>query len=506
MALLVVLLLVSVTLGLSYAAMRSQITELRIHRNSGRQISARQVAVTGLTVALKKMHDQNVWDGVGSTVTGSLSSYENFQVSYTAGDPTLSVPASVDWDNPDFNDPYYDYPYRVTLLSTGYAADPDHPASIATYQIRAVVRLVPRQLPREPSDWKNMQRYTVYQTRKDSFEVDVPCRLEGRVRIQGKLKIGPHYPNDAAASKRYFEDLGKMQRNGVADFRPFDGPVDYPLGEQEGTYQVMLESLLGVTAYNVWINEVAADWVKPTSLTTYQIYEGGPVYTIPWLGTTLQNVKLAPDPKTNPLGIYYRDGSISIQDDVSIRGSLFCKDDIHVDGTGVTFEPVELPALHGEDDPVRLPVASCRDFIVEPTAGGSLRGLLAVFEDFEVKKSPDTVGFAIEGRLITRRLLIKEREPWNTADWGKLYDEYAAARAADTAVTPYFPLWLAAAYKLSPKPLLTIGPDSGPLAYHYHWKYPSDQIYQRHFQFSEDPYDPNDDGLRWELVQWTENP
>ena len=46
-----------------------------------------------------------------------------------------------------------------------------------------------------------------------------------------------------------------------------------------------------------------------------------------------------------------------------------------------------------------------------------------------------------------------------------------------------------------PEPQLTISPDSGPIT--YHWHYPGNQIYAPH---------PNDDGLRWDLLEWTEDP
>jgi hypothetical protein len=46
-----------------------------------------------------------------------------------------------------------------------------------------------------------------------------------------------------------------------------------------------------------------------------------------------------------------------------------------------------------------------------------------------------------------------------------------------------------------PKPLLTIKPDPSPVT--YHWKKPYDPIYVPH---------PTDSGLRWDLVEWTDNP
>ena len=52
----IVLLMICIVLGLSYAAVRSQFVGLKIQRNADRRTSARQAAVTGLTMAVKKMH------------------------------------------------------------------------------------------------------------------------------------------------------------------------------------------------------------------------------------------------------------------------------------------------------------------------------------------------------------------------------------------------------------------------------------------------------------------
>jgi hypothetical protein len=480
-ALVLVLLVICITLALSYAAVRSQFTGLRIQQNADRRISARQAAVTGLTMAIKKMHTTG-WSGVATAFSGSLGSDASFQVKYTTGDPSLSA------EHPD----YQDFPYRVTLLSTGYSADPDNPGAVATCQIRAVFRLLPRAFAAEPSDWSTMQDYTVYQSHKDSFEVDIPCRLEGRVRIQGRLKIAFHYPNDLDAWRRYLEDLNAMRTAGYPDYRPFNGPVDLPFSEQDALYLYALTNRLAVTAANVAVNEAASDWVKPTSLGSYQIYDGGPTYTIPTLGATLQDTTLGADPLTNPLGIYYREGTVEIGDNVTIRGSLFCRDDIKIQGSNVHFQPVELPALHGSDQPVRLPVASCRSFLVGPTGGGELAGLLAVFEKFEIQKSPETMQFAITGQVVTHNFYVRERQPWESLNWGQYYFDfwYQLTHGGEAR----FPVWMGSQGR-DPKPLLTVKPDSGPIR--YHWHYPGNRVYEPH---------PDDDGLRWDLLDWTENP
>ncbi len=478
------MLLISVTLALSYAAVRSQFNMLQVHRNATRRVSARAVAATGLTMAIKKMHTSD-WQGVGTTLTGSLSASENFAVTYKAGDSSLAAGDS-DYD---------DLPYRVTLAATGYAADPDNPASIATHRIRAVVRLSPRAVPKEPSDWAAMQKYTLYQSKKDSFGIDIPCRIEGPVRIQGKLELAKHYPDDDDAWQRYLEDLNAMRLSGRPDYRPFSGPVHFPYGEQDWIYRNALTSRLGVTAVDHPVRETAADWVKPTSLTSYQIYAGGPVYEIPRVGDPLENVTLEPDPATNPLGIFYRDGNVRLRGNVSIRGSLFCKDDIYIESTNVHFTPVDLPGLHGTEGPVRLPVATCYAFVVLPTGGGSVTGLLAAFDNFIIENSPETVSFSVTGRVVTRKLFIKERQPWEILNWSELYGDFKDQLDGHAGpVVPFFPMWMGLRGR-DPKPQLTISPDSGPIT--YHWHYPGNRIYESHV---------DDDGLRWDLIEWTENP
>jgi len=490
-ATLIVLLLISITFALSYSVMRSQGTAIQIEHNANLGTAARQAAVTGLTAALKKMHTAD-WAGVDSPLTGSLGGYQGYNVTFTAGDPALTA------GHPD----YADFPYRVTLLSTGFAADPADPQRISTHRVRAVVRLVPRVLADEPSDWATMQQYTVYQSKTDPFEIDIPCRLEGPVRVQGRLKVGRHYPNDFGAWRRYLRDLNYMRLDGLPDYRPFTGPVSLPFSGQDGDDLWALDGYLGATPLDTPVDEAARDWTKPTSLADYQIYDGGPVYKIPAVNSTLQNTTLEPDPLTNPLGLYYCDSSITISDNVTIRGSLFCKNDIAVDGVNVHFEPVELPPLHGSDAPVRLPVATCQNFTVRPTAGGSLTGLLAVFDQFLIEKSPETVKFVVTGRLIARKFFIKERQPWETLNWEAYFAEYKHQLAWWPGVVPYFPVWMID-YGRHPEPLLTVSPDPAPV--NYHWKNPYDPIYVPHPD-DVTGLDPGSPGLRWDVIQWTDNP
>jgi len=484
-ALLIVMLLLSMTLGLSYAAMRSQHTAMLIHRNFDCRESARQAARTGLSIAIQKMSTTQ-WNGVGTALTGELSAEESFEVSYTLGDPTLS-------DDDLAN------AYRVTLLSTGKAADPGRSETVTQYQIRAVMGLAPRTLADEPFDWKEMQDYTVFQTDDVHVPIDIPARIEGPVRLQKKLKIAGHYPNYTPAWERYLSDLNAMQPAGRPDYRPLDGPVDLPVAGQDANDLFAMGGLLGVSVGDVPTQVVASDWIKPVSLAGYQIYQGGPVYIVPQVGGPLENVTLEADPWDNPLGVFYCDSSITIGNNVTIRGSLFCRNDINIEGTDIVFEPVAMPALHGSDAPVRLPVVSCENFHVKPLASVSVTGLVAVFNKFEVQQSADTTELELTGRLVTCQLELQKREPWADLPWDALYAEFVASSS------PYFPVWMGEVKGYDPTPRITIKPEKtdpnqpapDPIDYHwYNWNNQPDPI-----------YDPNSgDGLRWDLLQWTENP
>jgi len=483
-AVLVVLLLISFTLALSYAAVRSQYTGLMIHQNAQRRGSARHAAMVGMAMAIKKMHQES-WAGVDSVLGGTLTDTEGYAVSFTTGDPSL------DESDPD----YEDLPYRVTVLATGYAADPQNPARKSEHRIRAVLRLVARALDAEPTDWPTMQQYTVFQTKEDDVKIDIPCRMEGPVRLQKKLVIADHYPDDSEAWFRYLGDLNDMRLAGQPDYRPFDGPVHLPFDKQDWDHLYALRYKLSVPAVHRSKQEAASDWAKPESLVAYQIYAGGAVYAIPPVGDPLENVTLEPDPLTNPLGIRYRDGNVTIRDNVTIRGTFFCKDDVKIEGRNVRLLAVDMPGLYDTDDPVRLPAVTCKNFRVTRTGRGSVTGLVAVFDTFEMQRAPETAEFGITGQLVTAKLAIKEREPWNEVNWKEAYEEFEdQLDALEGPVEPYFPNWMGNQGR-DPKPRVTIKPDPGPIR--YHWHYPGNRIYLAH---------PDDDGLRWDLLEWTENP
>src|ERR1700743_1324050 len=76
---LLVMMLLSVTLALSYEILRTQMTTVLIQNNNVRDNTARQAAISGLTIALRAMSD-GTWRGVGSSLSGTLSATDSYVV------------------------------------------------------------------------------------------------------------------------------------------------------------------------------------------------------------------------------------------------------------------------------------------------------------------------------------------------------------------------------------------------------------------------------------------
>ena len=211
----IVLGIIAATLATSYALMRGEFYEVRVQQNSNRQGLARQAALAGISVAMEKM-GLSTWAGVGNTVTGNLTSQDSYSVTVTAGDDSLTSGSSN----------YSEYPYRVTLLSTGTSIDPNNSQSKATHKIRAVVRLIPRNLATGPSDLANIVNYTWYQSQNDTFQFQVPLHVHGKVRVQGQVNLGGDYQWSSDAANRYLDDLDLMRQASPPDDRPFAGPLE----------------------------------------------------------------------------------------------------------------------------------------------------------------------------------------------------------------------------------------------------------------------------------------
>ena len=302
------------------------------------------------------------------------------------------------------------------------------------------------------------------------------------------------------ARLRYLEDLNVMRLGGSSDWRPLSGPVHYPFIEQSSETYSLLSARMGVTVVDTL--DTAHDDVRyPGAVTTYQIYPKGKQYQAVTLRSENQSDKiLEPHVDTNPLGIFYSSGDLRLYDNVTVKGAIVVVggNDLHIYGRNVRITPVDMPPLANTDAVVQLPVIVVEgDMRVYENAGATLEGLLTVGDEFEIGGGNQYgINLAVAGRIMAGEVLIRRRQDWNmTEKWWKRRLKDFGGQVGGAGSIPYFPVWLGEYWNLDPQPRLNIEPEAEPVR--YHWKNPYDPIYVPH---------PDDEGLRWELLEWTENP
>lgn len=177
-AVVIVLALLTVTLALSYSMMRVQATTNEIQRNMSRQSDARQAAISGISAGIREMY-KGTWGGIDTTLAMNLGDNHSYAVRYETGDPWLAE------DDPD----YAEYPFRVTVISTGYALDSVNSSVKSQYTIRAVVQLVRRKLQANPSQWTAAAGHALYCFGTGDNYLEAPWQVHGKTLVNGKLHL-----------------------------------------------------------------------------------------------------------------------------------------------------------------------------------------------------------------------------------------------------------------------------------------------------------------------------
>jgi hypothetical protein len=310
--------------------------------------------------------------------------------------------------------------------------------------------------------------------------------------------IGDNPPGSIRA--RYLRDLERMRATGGEDYRPLTGPLYLPRERSEDIYLSLIEEELSVQVNDITAAS-SAPLTHPGTVTSYRLYPGGKTYDVTNLPWSLSEVDIGPDPLENPLGIFVRAGTLSLYDNVSISGTVITTSggDIRISGNNVHWSAPDMPAIEGIG-PVQLPVAITADDIwIYSPKESSIRGMALAWDDFEIRKETESTSFRFQGRLIAKELELYGRSEWDmlSSDWKSYIESFMEQllAPAEPDHTPHFPAWLGDVTARDPEPLLRLGPDPDSPAYHWQdWDQP---IYVPH---------PNDAGLVWDLIEWTDNP
>jgi hypothetical protein len=501
-ALLVVLLFVGLAVTYGYAALRTQGVAQAVIRNGLVQAGARQAALTGAMVALKRMHTGS-WQGVESTFSAMLDPNSEFVATYTTGDPNLS---------PD--DPRYrEYPYRVTVEVVGRSRDPARPQCSAQARLQMVVRLVPRAVAPAPPGWSDLIGFTMCQWRAGACQLQIPFRIAGPVRLRDRLNLANSIAWSSSARWDYCDGLRLLQVWGIGDFRPFVGPVILPYGRQESGVVSLLQIALGVSTTDA-SSAAAFSWVAVPELVQYRLYQNGKVYSNDiLLLNLLAAASLVPNAATNPLGIRVRRGDLSLLGDVLVQGTLLlpgAKSSLFVLGSNNQLQSPPVPdypeAWHPKEVRVRLPAGIVEESI-QVESGGFLggKGLLLVQKDFVIRKSSQELpSLDWLGNVAAQNISLEPREEWIQTDkwWNQVYTQF---RSQSGLGDPNFPRWLQNGYNLRYSPGINIQPlEEGTRP---HWCNLTEGLFVPHPEDAT-PLEAGAPGLRWEVLylRWLDPP
>jgi len=481
--LLIVLLAIISAMALTYVVASTSRLSMRKVRNAQLRDLAEAAAETGLSVGLSRMCSSS-WGGVGSRFTGNCSETQSFEVTYEHGDPTIG-PESPEWA---------DYPYRVTIRATGKAWHSGEPNYPAIYQRNWVVQLIPRAVAPEPSDWSTILNYTFYQTTATDSSVNIPALVVGKCRFQHRLDVASGYPTYNPRIT-YMSDLYAMKTVGYGDWRTFRGPLYLPYNVQSPLVMDLLMNRLRVSVNHLSASLPGSSLALQKDLESYQLYPGGQNYTIPQLGSSLENTTLTPDPGSNPCGIFYAPGNIVIGSNVTIRGTVFCNGDVHVEGDNIDIQSQTLRGIE-TGTPVELPTIVCKNLHFKAGARCQIQGMLGVFGELKALKTSTMTDIQITGRVFAATLKIDPLSPWEAFNWEAALAQFEVEKGWLVGENKYFPLWLRK-YGMDVIPRITIQPPQKNSQ--YHWKRTTDPVYVP-ADSDTTPADPNP-GLRWQIIR-----
>jgi hypothetical protein len=227
-------------------------------------------------------------------------------------------------------------------------------------------------------------------------------------------------------------------------------------------------------------------------VTSYKLYPGGQSYNVPQLGGTISNTTYQADPRTNPAGIFFRSGDLTVSGNTTVIGTLVSTGNVILSGTNITLTGNSLTPITGTTASPQLPtIVASSQVRISDGANVTIRGTVAAFDYFVGLAGAQGTQCDLQGNLISRSLDIQDRTEWTavgTGPWNGLYSSFLGQSG-----TLYFPLYCWQQRSLSYTPLLTVSANSSsviPL-----WFTNGSPVYAAG---SSDP------GLKWSVLRITE--
>lgn len=367
----VVLISVSMSMALAYAALSSQARGWQVRQNVQRQELARQAAESGAAIALHTMQSA-AWSGVATPLSGTLNSDSQGTTSYSVTFLTIdgqtspsAYPTGQGITTLSGSSAFHDsttnglsvssaesaaqatrQALQVLLRVTGQWQSATDPLDLVTVSIEVGTELQPRvpgrtiiapDIPEATDIFANngsydaIQTYALFASSGSSLNQSLRMRQGHCVDGPSWLTQGVSYTSTSNWSSTVRNEL--LQSIGSTYSQTTSGTTTFQYPHPIAGPITIVSSLTAaettdLSRLNVPHSTASTTLTPPTvsfsDWTTYQLFQGGFTYSAHTLnGGTLDGDVLRPS-ASNPLGVFYRPGDLTIDDNVVIHGTLVC--------------------------------------------------------------------------------------------------------------------------------------------------------------------------------------
>lgn len=394
-SLILVMFALSMSLVLTYSFIQTQSVLTQISENGGRRDLAMNAARAGIADALNRMNSLS-WTGVSDQYQREFQSDSDgtstYSISFHA--PADSLSSVLDLE--------------VHSLGAWTSAENDNLRS--EYQITAKVRLNPRLngrtiLPGDsasatdqgenPGNYDLISQYALFaEEGRDSLVLD-PCdRIDGNLWLNDDLTIFEDPNWNSSVRRAFLQDLGNqlvtfpsgstsLSDTSVQYPHPIAGKITFYNTPDSGIQQDLTDLKIN---WSTTVERPTIPAPDNTKFITYQLYAGGPEYRAIAVSSSLYNETLKPTP-TNPLGIFYRNSSLHVYDNVVIQGTLVVKNKLFFRGKGIHITAFNWkdasgkPLVPDADLWPRLPTLVARDIELERDTQTTIEGAVVCHGD-----------------------------------------------------------------------------------------------------------------------------
>lgn len=387
LSLVVVMIAISMSMVLTYAALSSQARGVQVRQNVNRQELARQAAESGATIALNQLQSAS-WSGVTTPLSGTLSSDKlgstTYSVSYFTIDGQTSPSAypagqgktslSGSWEFFNANSDGLSsssadeaasatrQAFQLLIRSTGKWQSATDVLDFVTETIEVGVELQPRVPGRtilapdiaqatdmfaSNAGYDTIQNYALFASAGSSSSPSLTLqpgqRIDGPTWLADGVNVftGPKW--GTSTRNEFLQSTGTLYSTtsgGTTTFshpHPFGGPVtmvsSFSSSETSDLSKLNVPRVAAGTS-------LTTPSISFSSWKTYQLYQGGFSYSAQILSSsTLDNIVLRPSQR-NPLGVFYKEGNLTIDDNVVVQGTLVCSGKITFTGNNVIVASV----------------------------------------------------------------------------------------------------------------------------------------------------------------------